>query len=61
MRNDFGLSADEPSLLEPRYQKRLRRIDDPTQGKPLRPARAALEPLLQSQTDLGVAERSFLS
>lgn len=57
VRNDFAHSAGEPSLLEPRHQKRLQRVYDEAQGNPLW---AALEPLLQSQADLAAAERSFI-
>lgn len=57
IRNDFAHSAGEPSLLEPRHQKRLQRVYGEAQGNPLW---AALEPLLQHQTGLAEAERSFI-
>lgn len=57
VRNDFAHSAGEPSLLEPRHQKRLQRAYDEAQGSPLW---SALEPLLQRATGLAAAERSFV-
>jgi len=57
VRNDFAHSAGEPSLLEPRHQKRLQRVYDEAQGNPLW---SALEPLLQHQADLEAAERWFI-
>jgi hypothetical protein len=57
VRNDFAHSAGDPSLEEPRHQKRLQRVYAEAQANPLWPA---LEPLLHQQESLGAVERPFI-
>ena len=47
VRNDFAHSAGDPTLAEPRHQKRLQRVYPEAETSPLW---MALAPLLQSQT-----------
>lgn len=57
VRNDFAHSAGDPSLEEPRHQKRLQRVYAEAKANPLW---AALEPLLDQQESLGDGERPFI-
>lgn len=57
IRNDFAHSAGDPSLEEPRHQKRLQRIYPEAEPSPLW---QALGPLLQRQGTLTAAEQSFI-
>lgn len=57
VRNDFAHSAGDPSLEEPRHQKRLQRVYAEAQANPLW---SALEPLLNQQESMGAAERPFI-
>jgi hypothetical protein len=57
VRNDFAHSAGEPTLAEPRHQKRLQRVYPEAEPSPLW---IALAPLLQSQSGLTAQEQSFI-
>lgn len=57
VRNDFAHSAGEPTLAEPRHQKRLQRVYPEAESSPLW---IALAPLLQSQSGLTAQEQSFI-
>lgn len=57
VRNDFAHSAGEPSLLEPRHQKRLQRVYGEAEPSPLW---IALAPLLKNQSGLTAQEQSFI-
>ena len=57
VRNDFAHSAGEPSLAEPRHQKRLQRVYAEAEPSPLW---IALAPLLQSQSGLTDQEQAFI-
>lgn len=57
VRNDFAHSAGEPSLAEPRHQKRLQRVYAEAQASPLW---VALAPLLHNQPGLSGEEQGFI-
>jgi len=57
VRNDFAHSAGEPSLAEPRHQKRLQKVYAETESTSLW---QALAPLLQRQPGLTDHEQAFI-
>jgi hypothetical protein len=57
VRNDFAHSAGEPTLAEPRHQKRLQRVYPEAEPSPLW---IALSPLLHSQSGLTEQEQAFI-
>ena len=57
VRNDFAHNAGEPSLADPRLQKRLQRIYPEAESSPLW---AALAPLLEQQHGLSSHEQAFI-
>ena len=57
VRNAFAHSAGEPTLAEPRHQKRLQRVYPEAETSPLW---MALAPLLQNQAALSSHEREFI-
>ena len=57
VRNDFAHSAGEPSLAEPRHQKRLQRVYPEAEPSPLW---IALAPPLQNQSGLTAQEQAFI-
>jgi hypothetical protein len=57
VRNDFAHSAGEPTLTEPRHQKRLQRVYPEAECSPLW---QALAPLLQRQSALSDHEQAFI-
>jgi hypothetical protein len=57
VRNDFAHSAGEPSLAEPRHQKRLQRVYPEAERSPLW---LAMAPLLHSQPGLTPQEQGFI-
>jgi hypothetical protein len=57
VRNDFAHSAGEPSLADPRLQKRLQRVYPEAESSPLWPA---LAPLLEQQSGLSSHEQAFI-
>jgi hypothetical protein len=57
VRNDFAHSAGEPSLAEPRHQKRLQKVYAEAESTPLW---LALAPLLQRQPGLTDDEQAFI-
>jgi hypothetical protein len=57
VRNDFAHSAGEPTLTEPRHQKRLQRVYPEAEISPLW---QALAPLLQRQSALSDHEQAFI-
>ena len=57
VRNDFAHSAGDPTLAEPRHQKRLQRVYPEAERSPLW---MALAPLLHSQAGLSADEQVFI-
>ena len=57
VRNDFAHSAGDPTLTEPRHQKRLQRVYPEAECSPLW---QALAPLLQRQSALSDHEKAFI-
>jgi len=57
VRNDFAHSAGEPTLAEPRHQKRLQRVYPEAERSPLW---MAMAPLLHSQPELTTEEQAFI-
>jgi hypothetical protein len=57
VRNDFAHNAGEPSLADPRLQKRLQRVYPEAESSPLW---LALAPLLQRQPGLSEHEQAFI-
>jgi hypothetical protein len=57
VRNDFAHSAGEPTLAEPRHQKRLQKVYAEAESLPLW---QALAPLLQRQPGLTDDEQAFI-
>jgi hypothetical protein len=57
VRNDFAHSAGDPTLTEPRHQKRLQRVYPEAEFSPLW---QALAPLLQRQSALSDHEQAFI-
>ncbi|MEI7952210.1 MAG: hypothetical protein WCH37_05995, partial [Synechococcaceae cyanobacterium ELA182] len=55
--NDFAHSAGEPSLAEPRHQKRLQKVYAEAESTPLW---LALAPLLRRQPGLTDQEQAFI-
>jgi hypothetical protein len=57
VRNDFAHSAGEPTLAEPRHQKRLQRVYPEAERSPLW---LAMAPLLHRQPGLTPQEQGFI-